>query len=321
MKKAFLKGLIIELSLLLCAIVCLSISIYHSDTPLIVASACTVAVLLYISGGFLCEYIGVSFEYFGWISFIRKSVLSKILICLLALILILSPVLFVCAYALSIPPVYSETFYGALNEKYGRLNSLEGEKIVVVGGSSVAFGLDSELLESYTGMPVVNFGLYADLGTKMMLDLSLSGISNGDVVILAPEMDRQTLSLYFNNDSALMALDDEPAMMRHLAVDDMLSCVGGMWKFAQDKRERQSGSWQRLWQVRQMCHSSQFRVRTSWRCLWAWALRVCATCSNRQRRRLRASSLSMRLMLSVVRVVRTLVSRVMMSARIPSTSS
>jgi hypothetical protein len=168
--------------------------------------------------------------------------LRIILSVILSLLLILSPVLFVCAYALSLPPVYSETFYGALNEKYARLSGVDGEKIVVVGGSSVAFGLDSALLESYTGMPVVNFGLYADLGTKMMLDLSLSGIGKGDVVILAPELDPQTLSLYFNNESALMALDDDFSMARHLSVDDVLSCVGGMWRFAQDKRARHLGT-------------------------------------------------------------------------------
>ena len=163
------------------------------------------------------------------------------LLALLCLALILSPVLFVLAYAASLPKMYSETFYGALNEKYERLVSLDGEKIVVVGGSSVAFGLDSELLERYTGMPVVNFGLYADLGTKMMMDLSLAGISEGDIVILAPELDPQTMSLYFNGDAALMALDDDLSMARHLNVDDLLSCVGASWRFAQDKRARHLG--------------------------------------------------------------------------------
>ena len=170
------------------------------------------------------------------------KILKIVLITLLSLVLISSPFVFVLAYARSLPGVYSETFYGALNEKYDRLNSIEDEKIVVVGGSSVAFGLDSELLEQYTGMPVVNFGLYADLGTKMMLDLSLSGISKGDVVILAPELDRQTLSLYFNNESALMALDDDFSMARHLKADDLLSCLGGSWRYAQDKRNRYLGN-------------------------------------------------------------------------------
>ena len=164
------------------------------------------------------------------------------ILAVLSLLLILSPLFTVFVYARSLPCVYSETIYGALNEKYDRLNSVDEDKIVVVGGSSVAFGLDSELLERYTGMPVVNFGLYADLGTKMMLDLSLSGINEGDVVILAPELDRQTLSLFFNNDSALMALDDDFSMVRHLKVDDIFSCIGGVWRYAQDKRDRHLGN-------------------------------------------------------------------------------
>ena len=167
----------------------------------------------------------------------------KIILCvLLVLAVIASPFAFVCAYAISLPKAYSETFYGALNEKYDRLTELDEEKIVVVGGSSVAFGLDSELLERYMGMPVVNFGLYADLGTKMMLDLSLAGIGEGDIVVLAPEMDAQTLSLYFNNQSALMALDDDFSMIRHLKPDDVLSCIGGSWRFARDKRDRLENS-------------------------------------------------------------------------------
>ena len=168
----------------------------------------------------------------------------KILAAVLALLVLASPFVFVFAYARSLPDVYSDTFYGALDEKYERLNELGDDKIVVVGGSSVAFGLDSELLERYTGMPVVNFGLYADLGTKMMLDLSLSGIKEGDVVILAPELDPQTLSLYFNNQSALMALDDKPSMARHLEIDDLISCLGGYWKYAQDKHARYTGKTQ-----------------------------------------------------------------------------
>ena len=52
-----------------------------------------------------------------------------------------------------------------------------------------------ELMEEMIGMPVVNFGLYATLGTKLMLDLSLGAIKKGDVVVIAPETDPQTYSL------------------------------------------------------------------------------------------------------------------------------
>ena len=121
------------------------------------------------------------------------KILKCVLLTLLSLLLVTSPFLGAVAAALLTPPAYSDTFVGALNEKCDRLKEIEGEKIVVVGGSSVAFGVDSALLSRYTGMPVVNFGLYAALGTKLMLDLSLPHIGEGDIVVISPELDPQTL--------------------------------------------------------------------------------------------------------------------------------
>ncbi|MCQ2413879.1 MAG: hypothetical protein MJ082_03665 [Clostridia bacterium] len=148
---------------------------------------------------------------------------------------ILLPFLLMLSAAFLTPAVYDETFVGALKTKTDRLNSVEGEKIVIVGGSSVAFGINSELIEKYTDMPVVNFGLYAALGTKIMIDLSKQGISKGDVVILAPEMDPQTLSLYFNADTALKATDGSPEILLHLDPDNFFSCFASSFRFATGK--------------------------------------------------------------------------------------
>ncbi len=132
-----------------------------------------------------------------------------------ALLVIVLPMIIILSIAILIPAQYSDTFVGALDEKFERLTSIDEEKIVVVGGSSVAFGLESELIEKYMRMPVVNFGLYAALGTKVMLDLSRKGINEGDIVILSPELDAQTLSLYFNAETVLQATDDDPSMLFH----------------------------------------------------------------------------------------------------------
>lgn len=160
---------------------------------------------------------------------------TKILWVILALLAILLPFVSLTAFAIALPPQFSNTFSGRLNEKFDRLRSVEGEKIVVVGGSSVAFGLDSATLAQYTGKEVVNFGLYAALGTKLMLDLSKAGIRKGDVVILAPEIDPQTLSLYFSSENTLCALDDDFSMFFSVGADNWLSLLGGMWKFAEEK--------------------------------------------------------------------------------------
>ena len=128
----------------------------------------------------------------------RGNVLSFIKILLLLLLVFLVPFFFVACVVFGAPAVYGDTFVGVLKDKYERLYSLEDPKIVIIGGSSVPFGIDSKMVEEEMGMPVVNFGLYADLGTKLMLELSRDHIKTGDIVILAPELDSQTLSSYFS---------------------------------------------------------------------------------------------------------------------------
>ena len=115
----------------------------------------------------------------------QKALLSGLLSALLLLSLLLpaAGILFL------MPSQFEHTFYGALNEKYDRLTGIEDKKLVVIGGSSVAFGYDSALLSQYTGYPTVNFGLYADLGTKLMMELAEDSIGEGDIILLAPEVD------------------------------------------------------------------------------------------------------------------------------------
>lgn len=103
--------------------------------------------------------------------------------------------------------VYKNVFVAALGDKYERLTAIRAPKIAVIGGSSVAFGLDSRLLGAYTEREVVNFGLFATLGSKIMLDLSEDGLRGGDIVVFAPELDEQTMSLYFGARAAWQAID------------------------------------------------------------------------------------------------------------------
>ncbi len=116
-----------------------------------------------------------------------------------------------------IPPQYSETYYGALSDLYSRLKETQGKKIVVLGNSNVAFGVDSALAERLLregglDYSVCNFGLYGSLGTKMMCELAYEEIGAGDVVIFTPELFAQSLSTYFSAEEAWYALDGDASM-------------------------------------------------------------------------------------------------------------
>ena len=159
----------------------------------------------------------------AWLGFIA------ILLC------ILIPFILIASLGFFIPPQFDLSFLGELKYKVDRLYSVDGPKIVIVGGSSVPFGVDSELMEEMIGMPVVNFGLYATLGTKMMLDLSLGALKKGDVVVIAPETDPQTYSLYFNAEAAWQAADSDFSILFKMSPDDYPEMLGGFWKYTYQK--------------------------------------------------------------------------------------
>ena len=163
-----------------------------------------------------------------------KSVAFPILI-VLSVLLLLTPFAVVSGVVFGGEKVYRNTFYAELDDKYDALYSAEGEKIVLIGGSSVAFGYDSETLSKLFDRPVVNFGLYAELGTKLMLDLAEDAIGEGDIVLLAPELDPQTLSLYFSGGATLKALEEKPAMFRGIRRENYASLWGALWSFAGEK--------------------------------------------------------------------------------------
>lgn len=163
----------------------------------------------------------------------QRSIFYRAFLPMLGVFLL--PIIAVVLLVFALPPVYDNTFIGELSDKYDRLNELDSPKIVVVAGSSAAFGLDSGMITEKLGYETVNFGLYANLGTKLMMDLSKSNIGEGDLIILAPEMNSQTLSLYFNPETAAQALDGSFYMLKDVDSGDYEQLIGAMWKLAAEK--------------------------------------------------------------------------------------
>lgn len=150
------------------------------------------------------------------------------------LLLVFPAFLLLCGFGL--PPQYEETFLGELKEKCQRLHLTPGKRIVLVGGSGVAFGYDSRLLKKYfTEYEIVNFGMYAGLGTKVMLELSREDIREGDLVILSPEQDAQTLSNYFNGEFMWKAADGSWELLAKLDREELAQMAGNFPSFAEEK--------------------------------------------------------------------------------------
>ncbi|MBO4872885.1 MAG: hypothetical protein J5496_05680 [Lachnospiraceae bacterium] len=131
---------------------------------------------------------------------------------------------------------YHNSFTASLVDKYERLSTLSGSRLILVGGSSLPFGIDSARLEKALGLPVVNFGVYAALGTKVMTEITLPEIHAGDVVILAPELDPQTYSDYFNPDILWEAACEKPSLLRGLTLTEKEEMAFRWFKFALERK-------------------------------------------------------------------------------------
>lgn len=153
-----------------------------------------------------------------------------------ALTVILAEQVFFLICGFGLPVQFGDTFMGELKSKYERLKETSGKRIVLVGGSGVAFDCDSALMDDFfPSYEIVNFGMYAGLGTKAVMDLSENYIHEGDIVILSPEQSEQTFSDYFNGEYMWQAADGAFGMLRDLKSENFEAMLGNFPRFALEK--------------------------------------------------------------------------------------
>jgi len=105
---------------------------------------------------------------------------------LLALFLILQLFFVFAASAISGAPNH---YIAAIIDKEADLARAASPRLILVGGSNLAFGVDSAALQAGLGnrFHVVNAGLHAGLGLDFMLNQALAHVRPGDVVVVSPE--------------------------------------------------------------------------------------------------------------------------------------
>ena len=145
-----------------------------------------------------------------------------------------------------ITPQYDTSYNASLHDKIDRIESIEGPKIVLIGNSNVAFGFDSEMIETAFGMPVVNMGLHGGLGNSFHEEMAKLNVHEGDIYVVCH------LS-YWDEDSiedgtlAWTAIEKDLSAYRLIRIKDIPDMVKGypaylrkcidLWCSGDDSRE------------------------------------------------------------------------------------
>jgi len=89
-------------------------------------------------------------------------------------------------------------------DKLKRLQNTEAPRIILLGASNLAFGIDSSMIHNAFNYNVVNMGVHAGLGFRFLLNEIKPNLVENDVVILIPEY--QFFYGYFNGKKELLNL-------------------------------------------------------------------------------------------------------------------
>ncbi len=114
----------------------------------------------------------------------------------------------------------------AVKDKHARLDSISSPKIIIIGGSNTAFGIDSQMIEDSLHMPVANMGIHVGLGLEYMINEVKSAIQKGDIVIMIPEY-----SLLFSktesgeNDAFYKTLEGYPNAINYINSKNKVSSI------------------------------------------------------------------------------------------------
>jgi hypothetical protein len=86
--------------------------------------------------------------------------------------------------------VLNHPYLNAWGPKHARLVAPGDNRIILAGGSNVAFGVDSSRLEALASRPAINLGLHGGLGLALMVHELQDQARPGDLVILIPEYEQ-----------------------------------------------------------------------------------------------------------------------------------
>ncbi|MCA9588153.1 MAG: hypothetical protein KC657_22675 [Myxococcales bacterium] len=126
----------------------------------------------------------------------------------------------------------SSDYFAAFADKMALLENKPAPRAIFVGGSGMAFGLDSRIIESSVGRPTVNTGLHAAVGLKFMLERVRPHLGSGDMVVLVPEYAIIAASGVVDDGIVASVLLSSSASLRYVQRDDVPALLRGFPDFA-----------------------------------------------------------------------------------------
>lgn len=107
---------------------------------------------------------------------------------------------------------FHSSYQSMIQDKYRILKETNEPKIIIVSGSSSAYGLDQKMLEDATGYKVSNLGLHMGFGYLFFTELAKQNINAGDIVLVGYEYGWQYGLDWIDQSLIMSGIDDNIEM-------------------------------------------------------------------------------------------------------------
>ena len=144
--------------------------------------------------------------------------------------ILILPVLLVLGALYCTLPRDPTSYFHVFNLKNNLLKITHSPKIVLVGDSNFAFGVDSCALSRALKMNVVNASLHAGLGPLYLLNMVEERTrANGDIIIISFEYSLYSSESDYGGDVTLCELIfEEPAAAKYIGIENMPVLLSGL---------------------------------------------------------------------------------------------
>lgn len=144
---------------------------------------------------------------------------------------------------------FYQSYQSLIQDKYRILIETNTPKIIMIAGSSSAFGLNQSMLEEATGYKVANLGLHAGFGHWFYTELAKANINEGDIVLLGYEYgwEKEKQFNFLDQKLIMTGIDDDVKMYTRIPIRNWPDFIGYIFKFAEIKQsyEAESGIYSR----------------------------------------------------------------------------
>lgn len=103
-------------------------------------------------------------------------------------------------------------------------NRIHSPKVIIIGGSSVLYGINAAQLSEAWGVPVLNYGVHAGLPLNYILHKAREFINPGDFVILCLEYELFVRGNLLNQTAIRYYLGGDPGYVQELTFSEQLQC-------------------------------------------------------------------------------------------------